>query len=101
MHTKGPWFAITVDGTDFTAIATQPELSKDMDLDCEILGTSEWLRVTEDDLRLMAAAPELLDAASKALKYMRAHKYADKALADDLESAIRKATSAEVASEEF
>ena len=92
MHTKGPWFAITADGTDFTAIATQAEISGDMDLESEVLGSSEWLRATYDDLRLMAAAPELLDAAEKALAYMRAHKYADQALADDVEAAIRKAT---------
>jgi hypothetical protein len=38
--------------------------------------------------RLIAAAPELLKAASAALHYMRLHKYADQAWADDLAAAI-------------
>lgn len=44
------------------------------------------------DARLIAAAPELLAAARAALHYMRLHKYADQAWADDLESAITLAT---------
>lgn len=41
--------------------------------------------------RLIAAAPELLRAAIAALHYMRLHKYADQAWADDLEAAIAAA----------
>lgn len=62
MHTPGPWYVITDDDTDFTAIATAPEISGTMDLDREVLGSSEWLRVKPEDLQLMAAAPTLLDA---------------------------------------
>ena len=40
---------------------------------------------------LVAAAPELLGAAEKALSYMRLHRYADEAWADDLAAAINKA----------
>lgn len=40
---------------------------------------------------LIAAAPELLESAKQALHYMRLHKYADQAWADDLEAAIAKA----------
>lgn len=45
-----------------------------------------------EDAKLMAAAPELLKAASAALHYMRLHKYADQVWADDLAAAIAKAT---------
>lgn len=45
----------------------------------------------EANARLIAAAPELLEAAQKALHYMRLHKYADQAWTDDLEAAIAKA----------
>lgn len=52
--------------------------------------------ITDDEAannaRLIAAAPELLAAAQNALHYMRLHKYADKAWADDLEAVIAKAT---------
>ena len=43
------------------------------------------------DAKLIAAAPELLNAASAALHYMRLHQYADQAWADDLEAAIAAA----------
>lgn len=43
------------------------------------------------DAKLIAAAPELLQSASAALHYMRLHKYADQAWADDLEAAIAAA----------
>lgn len=64
-HTPGPWFLISNDGADFTAISTKPTLpdGSDIDFDNEVLGTSEWLRWSEDDARLIAAAPELLEAA--------------------------------------
>lgn len=58
-HTPAPWYLIQTDGTDFTAISRR---EKNGDLGDEILGTSEWLRATPEDLRLMAAAPDLLDA---------------------------------------
>ena len=61
-HTPGPWFVVSEDGADFTAIATKPSIDSKMDLDCEVLGSSEWLRVKPADLQLMAAAPELLAA---------------------------------------
>ena len=43
------------------------------------------------DAKLIAAAPELLQSARAALHYMRLHKYADQAWADDLEAAIAAA----------
>lgn len=59
-HTPGPWFLIDADGADFTAIATIPKLMESYDSKHEVLGASEWLRAEEPDLRLMAAAPEML-----------------------------------------
>jgi len=41
--------------------------------------------------QLIAIAPELLKAARAALHYMRMHKYADQAWADDLGAVIDKA----------
>lgn len=61
-QTKSPWHVVADNGCDFTAIATTPTIEGNMDLDKEVLGSSEWLRVKPADLRLMAAAPELLDA---------------------------------------
>lgn len=43
------------------------------------------------DAKLIAAAPGLLAAARAALHYMRLHKYADQAWANDLEAAIAAA----------
>ena len=60
--TPGPWFYITDGGTDFTAIATKKEIVWGIDLDAEVLGSSEWLRASKPDLMLMAAAPDLLAA---------------------------------------
>lgn len=59
-HTPGPWYVLN-GGTDDTAISTKPA-GNHYDDDNEVLGYSEWLRVKDDDLTLMAAAPELLDA---------------------------------------
>lgn len=58
-HTPGPWYLIADDGADFTAIATVPRIEGKIDPDNEVLGSSEWLRVSTEDLQLMAAAPEM------------------------------------------
>lgn len=74
MITPGPWHLIAVDGGDFTAISTLPTIPDDefgprnMDLDHEVLGSSEWLRVTPCDLQLMASAPELLSLLNEILE---------------------------------
>lgn len=64
--TKGPWYLVQDPNavTDGTCISTQPTLPKDrsIDLDNEVLGSSEWLRLNQADARLMVAAPELLKA---------------------------------------
>jgi len=53
-HTPGPWRLVQTDSQDFTAIETRDGL--------EVLGASEWLRVNPEDLQVMAAAPEMLEA---------------------------------------
>lgn len=72
-HTPPPWFVVAEDGADFTAIAKKPSIDSQMDLDCEVLGSSEWLRVKPADLQLMAAAPELLDALIQMVDYYGTH----------------------------
>lgn len=63
-------------------------LMKELALD----GGSRARRANRDaDAKLIAAAPGLLAAARAALHYMRLHKYADQAWADDLEAAIAAA----------
>lgn len=62
-HTPGPWFLVDDNPEACTVITTQGEYTKThFDLDSEVLGVSEWLRAKPEDLRLMSAAPELLDA---------------------------------------
>lgn len=75
-HTKGPWFLVNVDGNEFTAISTNPD-SLNLDLANEVLGTSEWLRATPQDLVLMSAAPVLLDAAHTAVSLLRGSEFTD------------------------
>lgn len=84
-YTKGPWFLLQTDGADFTAISTRDKLplsewhkNKDgspkldtMDLDNEVLGSSEWLRATEEDLKLMASAPKLYEALKNSQKIIQ------------------------------
>lgn len=67
-HTPGPWYLIATDGADFTAISTKPKIKGDLDLESEVLGSSEWLRAEPEDLRLMAAAPELLKALEEVVR---------------------------------
>lgn len=69
-YTPGPWYYITYEGSDFTAIASIPKLDNSIDLKYEVLGSSEWLRVTPDDLLLMSYAPEML-ALLKKLRGLR------------------------------
>lgn len=57
-HTPGPWFITKEDwvtgGYDIAVI--QDKNGE------EVLGISEWIRVNEPDLRLIAAAPDMLEA---------------------------------------
>lgn len=93
-HTPGPWYLVADDGTDFTAIATVPEIDGDTDMEHEVLGSSEWLRVNLEDLRLMAAAPELL-VALQAVDVLFGHLATDstqRIWIDNARAAIAKAT---------
>lgn len=80
-HRKGPWRVSK--RTDCNSL-----------LVCDA-GGFEVARVCfpnrDENAQLIAAAPELLAAARAALFYMRLHKYADQAWADDLEAAIARA----------
>lgn len=57
-HTPGPWFITKEDwvtgGYDIAVI--QDKNGE------EVLGISEWIRVNEPDLRLIAAAPDMYEA---------------------------------------
>ena len=87
-HTPGPWYVLSGWGTDDTAISTKPPGNRYDDSN-EVLGYSEWLRIKDDDLTLMAAAPELLDA----LKFvMTAHGEQLDLAFEQAQKAITKAT---------
>jgi hypothetical protein len=58
-HTPGPWYKVGNGDYDTAAISTDPI---DNSIKHEVLGSSEWLRATPEDLTLMAAAPEMLEA---------------------------------------
>ena len=66
-QTPGPWFLVADDGTDFTAIATKLAIEDAMDLDTEVLGSSEGLRAKRADLLVMAASAEMLELLSSAV----------------------------------
>ena len=89
-HTPGPWsFELYPDGG--FDIETNPD---DVGKYMVIASRNSHQKIKQEmhaNARLIAAAPELLEAAEKALHYMRLHKYADQAWADDLASAISKA----------
>jgi len=63
-HTPGPWFLVDSDRSYYEDC----EIIETGDGE-EVLGVSEWIRADAPDLRLMAAAPELLDALSSMLTF--------------------------------
>lgn len=93
-HTPGPWHLVATDGTDFTAIATKAEICGDLDLDAEVLGTSEWLRASPEDLRLMATAPELFAALRDLVDVMTGHMEGETVASHNALAVLRKATGA-------
>lgn len=90
-QTPGPWYPAAADGMDFTAIATVPKLEGAMDLDHEVLGASEWLRVKPKDLKLMATAPELFYALRDLVDVMTGRKEGEAAALHNALAALRKA----------
>ena len=103
-HTKGPWvvdkkYPLTIRPTRGVSGHGDCPICNVSIADLGILygahgNLSPVFEEAKANANLIAAAPELLEAAEKALSYMRLHKYADKAWADDLESAINKARGA-------
>lgn len=67
--TPGPWHIVSTDGTDFTAIST--ELGSE-ELEHEVLGASEWLRIKESDLYLLSTyrnqTPKLIKVIEKLIE---------------------------------
>ena len=87
-YTPGPWYVID-GGTDDIAISTKPQGNHDFD--SEVLGYSEWIRVEDADLVLMAAAPDLLEALQEVEAFMGAD-FDDLPIASKARAAIAKAT---------
>lgn len=52
-HTKGPWIIVDRNPNDSACIVDTNGK--------EVLGTSEYIRTDEQDLQLIAAAPEMLE----------------------------------------
>jgi len=65
--TPGPWYYNGQLGTDYAVIST---VLGSYNYDHEVLGTSEWVRVNNEDAHLIAAAPELYEALEEALDEM-------------------------------
>lgn len=83
--TPGPWFVVAEEGMDFIAISTTPGIAGQTDHDAEVLGSSEWLRATREDLLVMAASRELLDLVLRLGVYLPA------ALQPEVDAVIAKA----------
>lgn len=75
-HTPGPWKVGEKNCRVICEINSEPFVSMAEDVciltadDHQVLGSSEWLNVEPDNLRLIAAAPELLDALKALLVMM-------------------------------
>lgn len=69
-YTPGPWHLVCICGDGVTTISTvNPEGRSDKEVDeGSVLSCSEWISVSEQDARLMAAAPELLEALRDAME---------------------------------
>jgi len=67
-HTPGPWFLVNSDRSYYEDCAIIETGGGE-----EVLGVSEWIRADAPDLRLMAAAPEMLEAAEALLNALDEH----------------------------
>lgn len=91
--TPPPWFLVgTLTTRESTIISTKPVINGVIDLDGEVLGHSEWLRAEEDDLRLMAAAPELLAALVDCVASLGVYEIGESTDVARANAAIAKAT---------
>lgn len=89
-HTPGPWKLVPAKNPSYNLVCAE-RWHKLARVVVRMMGHGSDSEEGVANARLIAAAPELLEAAEKALQYMRLHKYADQAWADDLASAIAKA----------
>ena len=89
-HTPGPWKLVPAKRPSYRFVSADG-WNKFARVVVRMEGTDFDCADGAANAHLIAAAPELLEAAEKALHYMRLHKYADQAWADDLASAISKA----------
>jgi hypothetical protein len=95
-HTPGPWKVggngdrVVEELPDGTPLIHQAEDTCILTLDDhEVMGSSEWMRVSDDDACLIAAAPELLTACEMALNDRMFNDWP--AIATALSAAIAKA----------
>lgn len=89
-HTPGPWKLVPAKRPSYRFVSAN-EWNKFARVVVHMEDNESDSKEGVANAHLIAAAPELLEAAEKALHYMRLHKYADQAWADDLASAIKKA----------
>lgn len=89
-HTPGPWKLVPAKNPSYNLVCAEGwhKLARVV---VRMMGHGSDSTEGVANARLIAAAPELLEAAENALHYMRLHKYADQAWADDLDAAIKKA----------
>ena len=96
-HTPGPWRAET-DQTQHPPVAVWSERHKEGSVlrECvaEVLGAADS-ECTQSDARLIAAAPDLLDACCTALSFVRGKNKNLPAVMAQLAAAIRAATGGE------
>ena len=89
-HTPGPWELVPAKNPSYRFVSADA-WNKLARVVVRMEGQGSDSNEGVANARLIAAAPELLEAAEKALHYMRLHKYADQAWAEDLASSIKKA----------
>ena len=65
-HTLGPWFLVNSDRSYYEDCAII-----ETGFGEEVLGVSEWIRADAPDLRLMAAAPEMLEMLEEIARQLR------------------------------
>jgi hypothetical protein len=87
MHTQGPWVPET-DMQGKPCVVTQ---DKPFEHVCTISNVNTPMKELHANTRLIAASPELLEAAIQALAYLKTLNQCDPLLRHALESAIHKA----------
>lgn len=96
-HTPGPWVCCDVSPTHGWAIAQEGSKAvggSSPDDTGGVVGTSEWMWLSEDDARLIAAAPDLLAACKRMLACLESLNGHDWAISADTDDAMVAATEA-------